>query len=242
MNKQRRKDIAIQGQELAKVRDAVEALINNDLQVTERKTAYDEIGSFDTIADEVDTLRDEEQEYLDGMPESLQNGERAGEAQEAIDTLENAAETIRSANEELENLDLDLEDQEFEDAVNEVLDHIDEAADGLSDATGGFTLPTPKAPKAAKVAKTMRTPQQILEQAHVQANAPKTKPGIIGALVALLADGTPRTRAELYAALAEQFPDRATAEGGMRVTIGVQLVALVKKGHKIQNADKKYWI
>lgn len=80
--------------------------------------------------------------------------------------------------------------------------------------------------------------------ANPQAHAPAPKSGgVIGALVALLSDGTKRTRGELYDALAAQFPDRATPEGGMRITIGVQLNALKKKGHKIQvDADKKYWI
>jgi len=68
------------------------------------------------------------------------------------------------------------------------------------------------------------------------------KGGVIGALVALLSDGTKRTRDELYTALVEQFPDRASAAGGMRVTIGVQLGALKRKGHNIVTADKRFWI
>lgn len=72
------------------------------------------------------------------------------------------------------------------------------------------------------------------------------KGGVIGAMLALLADGNKRTRTELYDALAAEFPDRASPEGGMRVTVGVQLVALVKKGHNIvpsgAGKDRKYYI
>ncbi len=63
--------------------------------------------------------------------------------------------------------------------------------------------------------------------------APVVKAGVIGSMLALLADGTKRTRGELYEALVAQFPDRASAAGGMRVTISVQLIAQVKKGHNI---------
>jgi hypothetical protein len=72
------------------------------------------------------------------------------------------------------------------------------------------------------------------------------KGGVIGSMLALLADGNKRTRTELYDALAAEFPDRASAEGGMRVTVGVQLVALVKKGHNIMSdgagKDRAYYI
>lgn len=69
------------------------------------------------------------------------------------------------------------------------------------------------------------------------------KGGVIGALLALLGDGTARTRDELYTALVAQFPDRASAQGGMRVTIGVQLGALKRKGYNIvADADKRYSI
>jgi len=90
--------------------------------------------------------------------------------------------------------------------------------------------PAAKAPRKARKAKQAETAAAAPVVAQVEG---KPKAGVIGALLTLLGDGERRTRDQLYAALAAQFPDRASETGGMRVTIGVQLKALVAKGHNI---------
>lgn len=122
-----------------------------------------------------------------------------------------------------------------------------------NDASLGQPLSgTYKIRRAASVRRVQARTESVVEIAddkvtHMKAEvAPEAqgvrKGGVIGALVTLLSDGTKRTRDELYAALVEQFPDRASAAGGMRVTIGVQLGALKKKGYNIVTADKRFWI
>lgn len=87
-----------------------------------------------------------------------------------------------------------------------------------------------------------RTAEVTLAQgAEVIFRAPKAG-GVIGALVTQLSSGRRSTKAELYDALAFQFPDRATETGGMRSTISVQLKALRGKGHNVQSEDGHYWI
>ena len=54
-------------------------------------------------------------------------------------------------------------------------------------------------------------------------------PGVIATLVELLREGG-GTRAELYEKLAARFPDRATAKGGLRTTIQIQLKKLHQSG------------
>jgi hypothetical protein len=96
---------------------------------------------------------------------------------------------------------------------------------------------------AAVVPKAQGAPVPVVTNpaAHRESGFPQG--GVIGNLIGLLSDGTARTRDELYTALIALFPDRATAVGGMRVTIGVQLGALRKKGHNIvADADKRYSI
>lgn len=72
MNKQRRKDIAKEGEDLAKVISMVEDLIPN-----------------------LENLRDEEQEYLDAMPENMQDGDKGEVAREAVSKLEEAIEALQ---------------------------------------------------------------------------------------------------------------------------------------------------
>ena len=94
--------------------------------------------------------------------------------------------------------------------------------------------PAAKAPRKARKAKQTEPAAEPAAAAPVVAQAEgKPKAGVIGALLTLLGDGERRTRDQLYTALAAQFPDRASETGGMRVTIGVQLKALVAKGHNI---------
>jgi hypothetical protein len=58
---------------------------------------------------------------------------------------------------------------------------------------------------------------------------PGTGPGVIAALIDLLRQGG-GTREELYAKLAERFPDRASEKGGMRTTVAIQLKRLHQQG------------
>jgi hypothetical protein len=52
--------------------------------------------------------------------------------------------------------------------------------------------------------------------------SPAEAPGVIAALADLLRNGG-GTVEELYAKLAERFPDRASAKGGMRATVVIQV-------------------
>lgn len=112
-------------------------------------------------------------------------------------------------------------------------------------ATKTAPVVRPEAQSAVITAAAPVAPVVLVPSANVVAAAPR-KGGVIGALLTLLGDGNRRTRAELYDALVAEFPDRASAEGGMRVTIGVQLGALVKKGHKIvsdgDGKGRKYYL
>jgi hypothetical protein len=54
-------------------------------------------------------------------------------------------------------------------------------------------------------------------------------PGVIAALTDLLRNGG-GTVEELYTKLAERFPDRASAKGGMRTTVSIQVKRLHKTG------------
>jgi hypothetical protein len=79
-----------------------------------------------------------------------------------------------------------------------------------------------KAPKPAKTGK--------VGAAAAPAPAPVgSGPGVIQALIAKLKDGG-GTHAELYEHLAALFPARASAKGGMRTTVAIQLKRLVKDG------------
>ena len=55
------------------------------------------------LRDAVDAVTDEEQEYLDNIPENLQSGERYEAAEEAVSQLGDALYGIDSALEALEN-------------------------------------------------------------------------------------------------------------------------------------------
>lgn len=137
--------------------------------------------------------------------------------------------------------------------VHDDAQHFDELLDSMVEQ-GSLTQPAPAPVRVLPAAQPEPAPKVTREQhaktakkdetatpAAAVSDTPKTG-GVIAAMVALLSDGNKRTRAQLYDALALQFPDRATAEGGMRVTVGVQLNKLKGK-HNIQcNAEKQYWI
>lgn len=74
MNKQRRKILGELASQLAAIREAIEA------------------------------VRDEEQEAFDNLPEGLQQGERGEAMESAIDTLENVATDLESAESSLGEL------------------------------------------------------------------------------------------------------------------------------------------
>jgi len=67
--------------------------------------------------------------------------------------------------------------------------------------------------------------------------APVKGPGVIAGLIDLLQQGG-GTTAELYAKLAERFPERASAKGGMRVTIAIQLKRLHQSGRVVVKSEK----
>ena len=106
------------------------------------------------------------------------------------------------------------------------------AAKAAAAATKAAATEAKKAEKAteAKAAKATAT----------TGTTPKP-PGVIATLKELLQEGG-GTVDELFTALKDRFPDRATEDGGMLTTIKVQLQALPKKGFaidKVKNEDGK---
>jgi uncharacterized protein YukE len=55
------------------------------------------------LKDAIEALRDEEQDYFDNMPESFQGGEKGEAAESAISELDDAASSVEAAFDSLMN-------------------------------------------------------------------------------------------------------------------------------------------
>ncbi len=62
-------------------------------------------------------------------------------------------------------------------------------------------------------------------------------PGVIAAIIDLLRDGG-GTVEEIYGKLAERYPERASAKGGMRTTVKIQVKRLPATGKLVVNAEE----
>ena len=75
------------------------------------------------------------------------------------------------------------------------------------------------------------------KKAPTPGETPVQGPGVIVTLVECLKGGG-GTVEELYGKLAEVFPDRASAKGGMRTTVAIQLKRLHKTGKCVITAEE----
>lgn len=119
----------------------------------------------------------------------------------------------------------------LEDLKSAIKEAIPELAEGdeLEENTKKVIAELTGAPKEEP--KTKATKEKSAKKSD-SAEKPAKKSGVIAALIDDLKSGG-GTVNEMYDRLAKKFPDRATSEKGMRITIGVQLNRLSKNGLKI---------
>jgi len=82
--------------------------------------------------------------------------------------------------------------------------------------------------------RTTKTPAATLSDEKVPSGK---APGVIAAIINLLRDGG-GTVDELYGKLAERYPERASAKGGMRTTVKIQLKRLVATGKLVIKSEE----